>query len=61
MSMVNFDKVQVLIENFISPGDGEQFSKSRFWDLEKLGEVLKKTSVSLEKDRWKSLEKDSWC
>ena len=61
MSMVNFDKVQVLIENFISPGDGKQFSKSRFWDLEKLGEVLKKTSVSLEKDRWKSLEKDSWC
>ena len=51
MSMVNFDKVQVLIENFISPGDGKQFSKSRFWDLEKLGEVLKKTSVSLEKDR----------
>ena len=55
MSMVNFDKVQVLIENFISPGDGGEFSKSRFWDLEKLEEVLKKTSVSLEKDRWKSL------
>ena len=61
MSMVNFDKVQVLIENFISPEDGGEFSKSRFWDLEKLEEVLKKTSVSLEKDRWKSLEKDSWC
>ena len=61
MLMVNFDKVQVLIENFTSPGDGGEFSKSRFWDLEKLEEVLKKTSVSLEKDRWKSLEKDSWC
>ena len=61
MLMVNFDKVQVLIENFISPGDGGEFYKSRFWDLEKLEGVLKKTSVSLEKDRWKSLEKDSWC
>ena len=61
MSMVNFDKVQVLIENFISPGDGGDFYKSRFRDLEKLEEVLKKTNVSLEKDRWKSLEKDSWC
>ena len=59
--MVNFDKVQVLIENFTSPEVGGEFSKSRFLDLEKLEEVLKKTSVSLEKDRWKSLEKDSWC
>ena len=41
-----------MVENFLSPG---------FWDLEKLEEVLKKTSVNLEKDRWKSLEKDSWC
>ena len=51
MLMVNFDKVQVLIENFTSPGDGGEFSKSKFRDLEKLEEVLKKTSVSLEKDR----------
>ena len=51
----------MLIEIFTSPEDGGEFSKSRFWDLEKLEEVLKKTSVNLEKDRWKSLEKDSWC
>ena len=42
MSMVNFDKVQVLIENFISPGDGGEFSKSRFLGLRKVGRSLEK-------------------